>query len=132
MHKTPIQIRFSDIDMIGHVNNVAYGHFFDMARLMYFEQALGEQVDWRIGKILVLVHIETDYFQSVRLYDKIEVTTTVTGIGNKSLKMLQQIIDAEGNVKVESRCVMSTFDNDTNNSFPFPEAWREKITTFEK
>src|SRR5215469_13705795 len=102
MHRTPIQIRFSDLDMVGHVNNVAYGYYFDTARVDYFEKALNTQVDWRQGKIMVLVHIETDFFQSTSLYDRLEVTTRVIKIGNRSVTMVQQLLAKDGQLKAES------------------------------
>ena len=37
MQRTPIQIRFNDIDILGHVNNVMFGHYCDVARSDYFE-----------------------------------------------------------------------------------------------
>ena len=36
MQRTPIQIRFNDIDILGHVNNVMFGHYCDVARSDYF------------------------------------------------------------------------------------------------
>ena len=32
-HKTPIQIRFNDVDVVGHVNNSVYQNYFDAARM---------------------------------------------------------------------------------------------------
>jgi len=132
MHRTPIQIRFSDIDLIGHVNNVVYGYYFDTARLDYFEKALNIRLDWRQGKIMVLVHIETNFFQSTSPYDIIEVTTRIIKIGNKSVTMLQQLLDKDGQLKAESKCVLSTYDTVTQSSYLFPEEWRKKINTFEQ
>ena len=132
MNRTPIQIRFSDTDLVGHVNNVAYGYYFDTARMDYLEKVLNIQLDWRQGKVMVLVHIETDFFQSTSLYDIIEVTTRVVGIGNKSISMLQQLLDKDGQVKAESKSVLSTYDTVAKNSYPFPEEWKEKINIFEQ
>lgn len=127
----PLQIRFNDIDGVGHVNNNMFGEYFDLGRMHYFEQALGEQIDWRRGRVLVLVHTEADYLGQVFLYDRMSVLTRVTDTGSRSVKMYQQIVDARGTVRVEGRSVLSTYDFDTRRSFPLPEAWREKIAAFE-
>ena len=35
-HVTPIQIRFNDIDVIGHINNNAYLEYMDLGKTAYF------------------------------------------------------------------------------------------------
>ncbi len=46
--KTAIQIRFKDIDMMGHVNNANYITYFELARLTYFDSLKDEgvKIDW--------------------------------------------------------------------------------------
>ena len=36
MHITPIQLRFNDIDQMGHVNNAVIMEFFDLGKSEYF------------------------------------------------------------------------------------------------
>ena len=132
MNRTPIQIRFSDTDLVGHVNNVAYGYYFDTARMDYIEKVLNIRLDGQQRKLMVLVRIETDFFQSTSLYDIVEVTTRVVKIGKKSISMLQQLLDKDGQVKAESKSVLSTYDAVAKRAYPFPEEWKEKINTFEQ
>ncbi|MDR0581637.1 MAG: acyl-CoA thioesterase [Prevotellaceae bacterium] len=131
MHKISIQIRFSDIDGIGHVNNAVYSDYFDIGRIHYFKEAFGQPPEWGKGKTLVLVHTEADYLQPVFLYDTIEVHTSVIETGHRSVKMKQYIVAADGSVRVEGYSVLSTYDMDTGQSFPLPEEWREKINLYE-
>ena len=42
----PVQLRFSDLDTLGHVNNSVYLNLFDLGKSIYFEQAAGERQDW--------------------------------------------------------------------------------------
>jgi acyl-CoA thioester hydrolase len=131
MHKIPIQIRFSDIDGVGHVNNAVYSDYFDVGRLQYFKDAFGRSIDWGAGKTMVLVHTEADYLQPSFLYDSLEVHTTVVEAGSRSVKMKQRIVAADGSVRVEGYSVLSTFDMNTRHSFPLPDDWREKIEAWE-
>ena len=34
---TPIQVRFSDTDQLGHINNVSYFSYFEYGRIAYLE-----------------------------------------------------------------------------------------------
>ena len=36
----PIQVRFTDVDIYGHVNNAIYAELFDTARYTYMKQLL--------------------------------------------------------------------------------------------
>ena len=53
--KTPIQIRFKDIDRLGHVNNANHVTYFELARVDYFNALAGDdiKIDW-VGKTKVL------------------------------------------------------------------------------
>ena len=37
-----IQIRFADIDAMGHVNNAVYLSYFEFTRVHYFSELLGD------------------------------------------------------------------------------------------
>ena len=50
-YKTPISIRFADIDAFGHVNNAIYLTYFEMARSAYWNEII--EWDWSsVGIIL--------------------------------------------------------------------------------
>jgi acyl-CoA thioester hydrolase len=36
--RTDIQVRFSDLDLLGHVSNSYYAQYFDLARVTFFRQ----------------------------------------------------------------------------------------------
>ena len=42
-----IQVRFADLDVMGHVNNSVYLSYFEMTRVHYFKELVGANWDWR-------------------------------------------------------------------------------------
>jgi len=46
-HRTQIQLRFSDFDMIRHVNNGNFPTFMESARIAFFEQVVAPKLEWR-------------------------------------------------------------------------------------
>ena len=127
-HTFPIQIRFNDIDALGHVNNVMYNHYFDMARYDFMKQVFGDLIDLQHGRyLLIMVRIENDFVRPSFLEDRLQVETEWDHIGNRSIRLKQRVIDHEGLVRVNSLCVMSTFDRETGKSFEIPSTWRSKI-----
>jgi len=131
-HETPLQIRFNDVDVMGHVNNSVYQNYFDVARLRYFEDIFGYRMNW-YENALVLVHIEIDFLKSVEMYDHVKALTKVYQLGNKSLRMEQRIVgnDPE-DVRCVNRAVLSAFDYNEGKAVPLIEEWREKIKKYEK
>ncbi|HKM30920.1 MAG: acyl-CoA thioesterase [Bacteroidales bacterium] len=124
MQRTPIQIRFNDIDILGHVNNVMFGHYCDVARSDYFLNKTSPITDFQNdNKVLILVHTEYDFLAPCFFTDTLFVETYLEKTGEKSLHLLQEIVDEQGNVRVRSRSVMSTFDKSTGKSFPLAGEW---------
>lgn len=131
LHKTPIQIRFNDIDIMAHVNNSVYQNFFDLARTHYFEDVFKEKMNWK-EKALVLAKITIEYFNPVFLEEQIEVQTKVHTLGNKSLQMIQRIINSENKeVKAQNDAVLVAFGVKENTAINLPDHWRKSIQNFE-
>lgn len=130
-HSIPVQIRFNDIDIAGHVYNGIYQEYFDMARLDYFKRVLEEKLDWnKTG--LVIVSIQTDFSAPVFLDDKIEIQSRVCVLGEKSLQMQQQVIkNGESEPVANGKTVLVCFDMKKKKSVPIPKEWRKKLIEFE-
>jgi len=131
-HRTPIQIRFNDVDIMGHVNNSVYQNYFDYARMQYFQRVFGYRVDW-YDKALVLVKIEIEYNRPVEMYDPIEVLTKVYHLGNKSLRMEQRLVgSSDDDLRCSNRAVLSGFGYREGAAIELPDSWREGIGAFEE
>lgn len=127
----PVQIRFNDIDALGHINNNIYFSFFDLGKTHYFEVIKPTSVSWIEGMI-VLAHIDVDFFSPIYYKEKIVVDTKITKLGDKSGVFLQQIRSVK-NDEVKCRCesVFVTYDADTQSSMRIPNVWRSVISQYE-
>ncbi|MDR0711349.1 MAG: acyl-CoA thioesterase [Prevotellaceae bacterium] len=132
MLTTPVQIRFGDVDSFGHVNNAVYWSYFDVGRIDYLHRLFTDDFEL-LDETVILVHVEADYKVQTRLKDSIAVRTSVTGIGERSLKMQQEIVNTEtGDVHASSRSVLSGFSKAMQKSIPIKPEWRSKIEAFEQ
>lgn len=133
-HYTPIQIRFNDIDVLGHVNNSIYQSFFDAARFEYFNDVL-HIVRFHNHEWVVLATITIDYIEPIVLRETVEVATKIISVGNKSFVMLQELIAGRGSenprIKTRTSSVLVGYDLDTERTQPISAAWRERIAAFE-
>ncbi|WP_045031619.1 acyl-CoA thioesterase [Draconibacterium sediminis] len=130
-HSVPVQIRFNDIDLMGHVYNAKYQEFFDLARLKYFGTVLGDLISWT-HKGLVIASVKVDYMQPTYLEDEIHVETSVSSLGEKSLEMTQAVYKNNGPEPVAiCKSVMVCFDMKARVSETIPKDWRDKFVDFE-
>ena len=132
LHKTPIQPRFNDFDILGHVNNSVYQNYFDLARTSYFNDVLSLPIDWK-GTSLVLVKICIEYLNPILMGERCTVETAITKIGTKSISMSQQIIcDENGEVKTINDAVLVAFNYADGISVEIPKSWKDEFVRFEK
>lgn len=123
--KTPVQMRFADVDSFGHVNNIAQQSYFDVGKTELFQEL------WRLTGALrripaIMVSLQTDFFSQIRMGEEVEVETRIESIGEKSLTLSQRIL-CGGRECSRSRTVMVCFDTETQQSIPVPAEWREFI-----
>lgn len=131
IHKTPIQIRFNDIDILAHVNNSVYQNYFDLARLQYFEKVFNQKMNWE-DRVLVLAKITIEYLNPIFLEEEIVVLSKVYKLGNKSLQMKQEIVNITTNeVKANNDAVLVAFGSKKNETVLLPDDWRKKIIDYE-
>lgn len=133
MHTLPLQLRFNDVDMMGHVNNAVIMEFFDLGKSHYFADA-GIPVTPEEGDFCVMVvHFEVDFHSQIHWLDRIAVTTHVSRWGNKSLQVTQQIVNSEtGKPCATCHTVMSGYSRSTASSAPIPDEVKERVRYFEE
>lgn len=131
-HITPIQIRFNDIDMIGHINNNAYLEYMDLGKTSYFNDVKTDLVNWKHINV-VIVNINCDFFSPGYIKEPIAVLTTVTSISQRSVKLEQRIINIEtGDVKCIGHTIMAGFDPKTAQGAEIDSEWVKAICDFEE
>ncbi len=127
----PIEVRFSDLDVLGHVNNARYLTYMEQARVAYFRMLrLRKPNEPRVGFILASAHI--DFRRPILMDSQVRVGVRVTRLGNKSFTMAYRLEDAvSGEVFATAETVQVSFDYAKQRSIPLPDAWRHAMASFE-
>lgn len=130
-HRAPMQIRFNDVDVLGHMNNTVYFTLYDTAKADYFTTVRGRQMDWKSVDVVV-ANVNCAYIAPVYFGESIEVLTTCISISEKSFKLLQMIRE-KNTLEPKSICetVMVSFNPETKKAVEVPEEWRELLTKYE-
>lgn len=120
-HAVPLQLRFNDIDVLGHVNNNAQLALFDVGKTEFYNALRGQLADWSRVEA-VIVNINCTFMEQIRFTDPMEVRTRVKKIGEKSFT-LQQILRNTATGQICSMCesVMVSVDYASKASKPIPE-----------
>lgn len=122
-HRFAIQLRFSDTDALGHVNNASYAHFLEAARI-----ELMREVGVRLGN-LILARLAIDFRRQLRFGDAVEVITVIESIGDSSIRMRQQVLTGT-EVAAEATSVVVHFDYSRQRPHPVPAEMRAALARF--
>lgn len=130
-HTLPVQLRFNDIDALGHVNNSVYFTFYDLGKARYFEEVKRSPINWNDAD-LVIANVNANFLSPVFMSESIAVQTATLSIGNKSLKVVQRIINTDTKeVKAICETILVGFDVVTSSAKEISVEWKEAISFYE-
>ena len=129
--KLPIQIRMTDLDPFGHVNNGVLFSYYDIGRFDYLSQ-IKEDIRWEVLD-KVIVRTECDFKEPILFEDDISVETKVIEMGNRSVKMMQRIIDNQtGHIKSTCIAILCGYDRLNNTSKEISQDFKDRVLAFEE
>lgn len=121
---TTFDVRFRDIDMLGHVNNAVYLTYLETARVAFWNRHFGpfgwDRMAFLVGDAYVR------YLTPIPLNTRVEVGLRFSSIGNRSFMLEYRVRNAEsGQVMAEARTTQVMVDR-SGKTYRVPDAIREK------
>lgn len=126
MKTLPVQIRFNDIDMFGHLNNTVYLQFLDMGKYDYFRRLSDGEINAG-ATAPVVANINCNFLAPTFIDERLEVRTAVESVSDSSFILAQSIVSADGKEKVSARTIMVNIDLKTGRPVTVDAEWREKF-----
>ncbi|MEZ4908737.1 MAG: thioesterase family protein [Saprospiraceae bacterium] len=131
---TPLEMRWNDMDALGHINNVFYFDYFQNARGFYMDQV---SKTWNWNKdMFIIAHIECDYFRELKLTARepeLRVRTSI--LSNKSFELEYLILSksSDGNtiIHTKGKSVQVMYDMINKKTFEIPDWLRAEIIDYE-
>ena len=117
----PEKIRFSDTDMIGHVNNVAFAALLESGRTAFGQQNLFPHMPR--GVLVVMARVEIDYRRELHWPSRVDVGTRIVAIGRSSYVMGQGIF-LQDQCVTTGRTTLVMIDRETRRATPLPDEYR--------
>ena len=124
----PVHVRFSDVDVYGHVNNVKYFEYFQEARLLLITNRLMSQVPRELGlPSFVVAQTDVDYKAPILFRaEPYDCWSRVVRVGSRSFTIEAEIRD--GDALLARAVVTIVFvDPETGRSSEPPEAYRAPL-----
>ncbi|CUR56424.1 Thioesterase superfamily protein [metagenome] len=119
-----VQVRFSDVDVYGHVNNVKYFEYFQEARIQLM---LTQARELGAGHHLVVAQTDVDYRRPILFRaDPYDCRTWVSRIGSTSV-VFESVVRDGDEVLARARVVGVCIDSDTGRPAPVPEELRALV-----
>lgn len=124
MHEKRVEIRWSDVDAFGHVNNAVYATYLEECRDEWLDAALGDgEAAWDF----VIARLAIDFRGELRLeHDAVVVRCRLERIGASSVTTREEI-RAAGELAAEAESVLVARDRERGGSRPLSERERAAI-----
>lgn len=121
----PIEVRFRDLDALGHVNNAVYATYLESARIAYYQRLVGGSLD-RLG--IILAELTIRYKAPAHFGDELLVGVRVSRIGGKSFTMDYAIARlGDGALIATAQSVLVAYDYAAGRSVPVSDEFRARI-----
>lgn len=124
-YSTPVEVRFSDLDVYGHVNSAVYFTYLETARIKLLCDIFRESSQQGIVKLVA--RAECDYKCPILLNDELLVTLWVARIGRSSFDLEYRLHDSREKTFATARTTMVCFDTKKKVTIPVPESLREIV-----
>jgi acyl-CoA thioester hydrolase len=121
----PVDVRFRDLDALGHVNNAVYLTYLESARIAWWQEVSGRPLA-QMG--MILARTEIDYRSPAAYGERLEVGLRCASMGRSSFVMEFRMEErGSGRLVAEGRKVLVHYDYAAGRSLPIPLELRERI-----
>ena len=118
--RVPIELRWRDMDMLGHLNQAVYHELLEEGRAGLFA-SLGDGA----GIPFVLARVELDYKREIRRdHGTIDVVVRVSRVGRTSVTVEHELVRADGVLAAAWTSVLVAWDVEARGPRELTEADR--------
>jgi acyl-CoA thioester hydrolase len=128
---TTLEVRFRDVDALGHVNNAVYLTYFEVTRFHYWKALLGDGAFNRFS--FVVVRAECNYRAPAHIGEVLKVGARVSELRKSSFVFAYEITNSTtGTLVADGLTVQACFDLQEKKVKSIPAELRNRIREFER
>jgi len=122
-----IKLDWSEMDLFGHINNVAYFKYVQSARVNYLELVGINTADPENKLSFAVAASSCNFKQPLYFPGEIVVKTKTDWLKNTSLQLTHLICNEKNQIAAEAIDVIVLFDYATQKKINIPDTVRQKI-----
>ena len=128
LHSLRLQVRWGDMDALGHVNNAEYLRYFEHSRIVWLE-GIGYALAG-VGTGPILAKVSVTYLKPVVYPTELEIRLYAGHVGNTSFTLLSEIVNGRDAAErfTEGEFVTVWVDYEASKSVPIPDRLRAILT----
>ncbi|MEN8718732.1 MAG: thioesterase family protein [Oceanococcaceae bacterium] len=128
----PLDVRWGDADMLGHINNATYFTYSESARIAFFAEVFGPTINNFDGDGPILADIGCSFHRQVRFPAALDIGVQIVRIGSSSLEIHSPMfLRGEDTAVADVRSVLVWFDYRAQKPAPVPSILQRYLVTAE-
>lgn len=129
--KLELRIDWSEIDLFGHVNNLAILKYVQAARVNYLERINLMQMQAELKKGPILASTNCQFRQPLFYPGQVTVSSKVDSIKNTSFRILHQLFNEKKELAAEAHDIIVFYDFMKNTKLAITPDIRRRIEELE-
>lgn len=125
-----IRLDWSDMDLLGHINNVEYFKYTQASRINFLESLGVEKLQPGITIGPILAKTECDFKKTLHFPDTITIKVRCIHVGKSSIQLNHHIFNSKGELVAEATDVLVLFNFKTNKKVVVSGELREKLSGY--
>ena len=127
---TALEVRWRDVDALGHVNNAVYFNYLEQARLHYMRE-LGFLPPNSTDVGVIIAEASCRFKSPLKLGERVTIRTRVCEFRRSSFIFEYRIEGGDGRLAATARTVQMCYDYEDQRPSSIPDEWREAFITYE-
>jgi acyl-CoA thioester hydrolase len=127
---TTLEVRWRDVDALGHVNNAVYFNYLEQARLHYMRE-LGFLLPNSTDVGVIIAEVGCCFKSPLKLGEQVTIHARVSEFRRTSFIFEYRIEGEDGRLAATAQTVQVCYDYDGQRPSPIPDEWREAFIAYE-
>lgn len=117
-----VQMRWRDLDALGHVNHMVVLTYLEEGRDAFLAGHGINRDEYVVGRCSV------GFNREIPAADAVTVECSVAAVGNKSITTSERVVDAEGNTAIEAQFTIVLWDPDGRKTREVTDSERDSLS----
>lgn len=129
-HTVRVQLRWRDMDMLGHLNQSVYHELLEEGRIALIVDLMGRVGGERVEGGYVVAHVDLDYHAEVRKdHEEVDVVVRVARVGTSSIELDHELRLPDGRLAASGKSILVAWDLAARTKRALSDAERTALTS---